>query len=155
MGSRVHYIVVQGGEVRNTILGGGYGYGLDYHVAVGPELVLAWLDERAQGSNPAEGEQWLGDTLCEGGVLLDVDKQLMLVFSELPWLGSSETAYEWRLAMLDGWSRTWPGWRIEWAYDGLADLARYVGAAPAPLHDLDPPEDPPVDPRRRRLSGHR
>lgn len=142
----MHYVVVQDGRVRNTILGGGYGYGLDYHVAVGPELVLAWLDERAQGSDPAEAAQWLGDTLCEGGVLLDVDKQSMLVFSELPWLGPGETAYEYRLAMLDGWSRTWPGWRIEWAYDGLADLARYVGAAPEPLHDLGLPEDPPADP---------
>ncbi|MFI7548024.1 hypothetical protein [Actinoplanes sp. NPDC049599] len=146
MGGRVHYIVVRGGQVRNSILGGGYGYGLDYHVAVGPELVLAWLDERAQASDPAEGQEWLGDTLCEGGVLLDVDEQVMLVFSELPWLNSTKAAYEWRLAMLDGWSRTWPGWRIEWAYDGLADLARYVGVNPETLHDLDPPEDPPIDP---------
>jgi hypothetical protein len=146
MGSRVHYVVVRDGQVRNTILGGGFGYGLDYHVAVGPELVLAWLDERAQVSDPTPGREWLGDTLCEGGVLLDTDRRLMLVFTELPWLNSRETAYAGRRAMLDGWSRTWPGWRIEWAYDGLADLARYVGADTEPLHDLDPPDDPPIDP---------
>lgn len=138
--------MVRDGQVRNSIFGGGYGYGLDYHVAVGPELVLAWLDEHARKSDPDEGQEWLGDTLCEGGVVLDVDRQVMLVFTELPWLSSTKAAYEWRLAMLDGWSRTWPGWRIEWAYDGLADLARYVGVNPETLHDLDPPEEPPIDP---------
>ncbi|WP_285552735.1 hypothetical protein [Actinoplanes regularis] len=146
MGSRVHYVVVREGQVRNSIFGGGAGLGLDYHFAVGPELVLSWLDEREKAADPlSDRPEWLGDSLCEGGVLLDVDKRLMLVFSEMPWLDSAEWAYAWRLAMLDGWSRTWPGWRIEWAYDGLADLARYVGADPEPLHDLDPPEDPPTE----------
>lgn len=139
-------MTVQDGQVSKTIHGGGSGYGLDYRFTVGPSVMLPWLREwaamsereRAHGSFVGISEpEWLGDLLCEGAVLVDVDQRVLLVFSEQPWRCRRAGMYSYRAAMMEGLIRTWPGWRIEWAYDGLADLLRYLGEDPTQVRDDD------------------
>jgi hypothetical protein len=123
MGSRVHYVVIRDGAVTKIRRGGGSGLTLDVQIAAGPEKCIDWIDELAVGDRYVlSPPDWLGDTLCEGAVLLDVDARYMLFFTEQPWSQDPRREYECRAGLLDALPRTWPGWRIDWAYDGLADI---------------------------------
>jgi hypothetical protein len=64
-------------------------------------------------------------------IVIDADARLLLFFTTQPWADPAADRYAYRAAMLDGYARAWPGWRVEWAYDGLADLVRYLGEDPA------------------------
>lgn len=129
MGSRVNYVVVRDGEYTVYAQGGGAGYGIDYLFAPGPEVVLRWL---ANAGDYADGH-WFDDVLCEGGVLIDVDRRVLLLFNTT----FNRLAY--RVAMLEAYAATWSGWEIRWAYDGVGDLMAYVGLDPAAArHDRRP-----------------
>jgi hypothetical protein len=83
MGSRVHYVVIRDGAATKVCRGGGSGLILDVQIAAGPEKCIDWIDELAAGDRyvlgpPGGVPDWLGDTLCEGAVLLDVDARYML-----------------------------------------------------------------------------
>jgi hypothetical protein len=75
-----------------------------------------------------------------------------MFFSVQPWMVFGSERYAYRAAMLDAFARVWSGWRVEWAHDGIADLARYLGVdaaavrAPirAKLTDADLRLDNPV-----------
>jgi len=54
-----------------------------------------------------------------------------MYFTVQPWAFWPSEMYAYRAAMLDGFARVWSGWRVEWAYDGIGDLARYLGVDPA------------------------
>ncbi|GLZ78520.1 hypothetical protein Afil01_33270 [Actinorhabdospora filicis] len=136
MGSRVHYILIADGRRTLFTRGGGSGYGFDVDFAVGPDVVFRWLavlDADGRFSEPlpeadADHHVWLGDLSCEGAILIDADRRELLLY----W-SHAGTAY--RVAMLDGYARTWPGWRIEWAFDGLGDLLARIGHGPAAVRD--------------------
>jgi hypothetical protein len=118
MGHRANFVVVDGDGWRLH-----YSHwaanGIYRRLAAGPDAALAFI--RAQAAcDPADG--WLDDVWSEGGAVIDtVDRRLVWygndLMSELP----SRRAYERVLA------ETWPGWRVEWAYDGIGDLAAHVG----------------------------
>ncbi|WP_144127121.1 hypothetical protein [Catellatospora sichuanensis] len=136
MGSRVNYAVIRDGSHTLYFHGGGAGDSLDYLFAPGPDVVLRWI---AQLGEQVTGE-WLTDPLCTGGVLIDTDRRVLLLFANL--LGD----YAYRAAVLDAFRRTWPGWEIRWAYDGVADLITYVGGDPAAARvPLDAPRLPRYD----------
>ncbi|MET7418732.1 hypothetical protein [Dactylosporangium sp. NPDC005555] len=121
MGSSVNYVVVRDAGYTVYAQGGGAGHGIDYNFAAGPEVVLRWL---ANLGDFADG-RWFDDVMCEGGVLIDVDRRVLLLFN---------TVYNrmvYRAAMLEAYAATWPGWEIRWAYDGVADLMAYIGVDPA------------------------
>lgn len=130
MGSRVNYVVVRDGKHTVYAQGGGAGYSIDYNFALGPDLVLRWL---ANAGNNVR-DHWFDDVLCEGGVLIDVDRLVLLLFNTT----SNDVAY--RAAMLQAYATTWPRWEIRWAYDGVADLMTYIGLDPAAVRDDDRPE---------------
>jgi hypothetical protein len=125
VGSRVHWIVVRDGRVTNRRLAGGAGMGLDYALGGGPDAAMSHWDDRGELNG------WWKDDVCDGGALIDADARLLLFFTTQPWQALPHRLYPYRAAMLDGFARVWAGWRIEWAYDGIADLARYIGADPA------------------------
>jgi hypothetical protein len=130
VGSRVNYVVVRDGEYTVYAQGGGAGYGIDYLFAPGPEVVLRWI---AHAGDYAE-EHWFSDLMCEGGVLMDVDKRVLLLFNTT----FNRLAY--RAAMLEAYAATWSGWEIRWAYDGIGDLMAYVGLDPAAARVDNEPE---------------
>jgi hypothetical protein len=121
----VHWIVVRDGRVTNRRLAGGAGMGLDYALGGGPDIALSHWD--AHG----ELDGWWSDAVCDGGALIDADARRLLFFTVQPWTVWPGEAFAYRAAMLDAYARVWAGWQVEWAYDGIADLARYIGADPA------------------------
>ncbi|MFF2518226.1 hypothetical protein [Streptomyces sp. NPDC058086] len=67
-----------------------------------------------------EIDEWLDDVWCEGAALVDHDRRILLWF-----------------APTDGWddhsaaravlARTWPGWDVRFAHDGIGDLTHHLG----------------------------
>src|SRR5262245_19024237 len=108
MGSRVNYAIARDGRSTVYAQGGGYGESVDYLFAVGPDIVLRWL----ANLGAYRTDVWFDDVLAEAGVLIDVDRKVLLLFN----VTLNEYAY--RAAMLAAYASTWGGWRIEWAYDG-------------------------------------
>jgi len=122
MGSRANMIIVEGGS---------YGIYYDHWAAQtmdrkvfwGPEHVFKWII-----SHPKEQpEPWLDQAWCEGGILLDLDRRLLLFF------GGENLPYDFTLkeTFLKLLPYNWSGWETHWAKRGIVDLAEYVG------HDLN------------------
>lgn len=145
MGSRVHYVVVRDGVAVKVSRGGGHGLCLDVEIAVGPDETIRTIDAMAAADeahhDASEATGWFGDTLCEGAVLLDVDARRLLFFTTQPWSEHPGDDYEQRAGLLDGLSRTWPGWRIDWAYDGVADIVGHLGEDAGDPYDTAPAPD--------------
>jgi hypothetical protein len=88
---------------------------------------LFWGAEHAQAfiriQREVDDSGWLDDVWAEGGALLDFDwKQLLLyggedILRDVPL----------RRVYMGLLAQVWQGWTIRWAYDGIADLADYVG----------------------------
>lgn len=124
----MNYAVIRDGSCTLLAQGGGAGYSLDYNFAVGSDRVLQWLDNLSADEDDYLADEWFDDIMSEGGAVIDVDRKVLLLFS-------SAFDYGHRAAMLDGYSRTWAGWEIRWAYDGVADLAAYVGSDVAQVRE--------------------
>jgi len=98
-------------------------------LAAGPDPAMAFVLAQRQ-VDVRHG--WLNDVWCEGGTVVDTVARRLLwfgndVMSDLP----ERRAYS-RLL-----SETWPGWRVDWAYDGVGDLAAHVGIDRAAVRALD------------------
>ncbi|GAA3456594.1 hypothetical protein [Dactylosporangium matsuzakiense] len=69
---------------------------------------------------PVRVEELMTDVQCEGAALIDHDRRVLLAFQ---WV-------EDYAAFIDGiaaLTEAWPGWRVRWAFDGVLDLAAYLG----------------------------
>ncbi|RUT30494.1 hypothetical protein EJP77_11690 [Paenibacillus zeisoli] len=66
---------------------------------------------------------WLDDVWAEGGAILDLDKKKLIFY------GGEDLLYDipLRKLYLKLMRTTWQDWEIEWAYEGILDLATYVG----------------------------
>jgi hypothetical protein len=127
VGSRANVAVRQDGEWRHYG-SNGMGYSLDAWLALGPEPMLAVLS-----SFPVwDKDEWQWESSCEAGALIDLDARDLLVFLDLD--------YARRIAQLDGYRRTWPGWTVRWAYNGIADVTGALGLPRTVLRD-EPWED--------------
>jgi hypothetical protein len=146
VGSRVHWIVVRDGHVTNRRLAGGAGMGLDYALGAGPEAAAAHWEDRGELTG------WWTDDVCDGGALIDADRQVLLFFT-------TRALPAYRTAMLDGYRRVWAGWQVAWADAGLVELARYVGVDPAAVRTpaaaklLSPEPDAPTAPDVQEALG--
>ncbi|MFD0598005.1 hypothetical protein ACFQZ4_41830 [Catellatospora coxensis] len=116
MGSGPNRAVIRDGA-HTLYFPGDAGDGLDYLLAPGPDVVARWL---AQLGGQTAG-RWPEDPRCPAGVLIDPDQRVLLLFAVA--LGD----YAYRAAVLDAFARTWSGWQLRWAHDGLADLIAYTG----------------------------
>jgi hypothetical protein len=94
----------------------------------GSELTLRFLDTWHQVAFGGEDIDLRPDSYtyanCEGGLLVDCDERVLMVFTR-------HRSWSVRAAYFDTVRRTWPGWQVRWAYDGIGELARYVGLDPA------------------------
>ncbi|MER5337054.1 hypothetical protein [Micromonospora sp. NPDC002717] len=109
MGSRANVAVRLNGEWTHCG-SNGMGYSLDAWLALGPAPALAVIESFAVWDR----DEWQIESSCEAGALIDLDGQDLLFFLDAD--------YDQRLADLDGYRRTWPGWTIRWAYNGIADI---------------------------------
>lgn len=105
----------------------------------GPQAAVRFVEAQLE-SRP---DQWLGNTWCEGSVLIDSCTRTLLI---------NYGGYEWAFDALElaesVFARTWPGWTMRWALDGNSVLRRHVGLAPLAADTLEParlPLEPGVD----------
>jgi hypothetical protein len=73
--------------------------------------------------NCEPAESWLDEVWCQGAVLMDCDHKHLLFFGG----GALEHSLPLRRVYLQMLAHFWPGWELQWAHNGLLDLARYVG----------------------------
>jgi hypothetical protein len=95
---------------------------LDLDLAAGPAAALRRIREQEKT------DQWFDDIWCEAAALVDQPHKILLFFT----IHSEHYAH--RAALLATLARTWPGWEIRWAYDGIADLVAYLGLDRAEVH---------------------
>ncbi|WP_407562119.1 hypothetical protein [Streptomyces sp. 184] len=116
MGDRANYVLVRDGDWHLYYSHWG-ATGLDVHLLDGPGGAGRFITAQREVGR----DDWLDDVWCAGAALVDLDAHELLFFT-----GHCQD-YVHRRALLTVLGRTWPGWRIRWAYDGLEDLAAYVG----------------------------
>ncbi len=84
----------------------------------GPQTTIAFIQQ--QRSVPKT--EWLDDVWAEGGVVVDVSQQHMLIYGgeDILWDIPLRRLY---MALMD---EVWQGWSIEWAHRGIVDMAAYL-----------------------------
>ncbi|MFC4114356.1 hypothetical protein [Nonomuraea zeae] len=116
MGSRAHYVTLQDGTFGLYYSQwGAYHLELDLLPGPGPATRFA----RSQ----REESSWMWEPECDGACLIDHDERRLLFFSGC----DGDPSY--RLAALATLARTWPGWRVEWAFGGLRQIKVAAGHA--------------------------
>ena len=113
MGARAQYVVVENGAWQRYYSHWGANRVVD-DLLPGPAAAA-----RSFRAN-REIDEWLDDVWCEGAALVDHDRRVLLWF-----------------AFVDGWAdhlaaravlaRTWPGWDVRFAHDGMGDLTQHLG----------------------------
>lgn len=109
----------------------------------GPHYAIPFV--QTQQKMEADESGWLDEIWSEGGVLVDSDRRHVLVY------GGDGLHYDIPLRRLymELLRLAWPGWTAKWAFDGITEIAEYVGYD-IPESDLlgeddsiqlDPPEE--------------
>lgn len=105
----------------------------------GPAHATAFI--RRQRSE-ADGAEILDDVWAEGGAVVDHTRQVLL------WYGGEDTRWNVLLRRVHQalMSRLWPGWAIEWAPEGIADIADALGISRDAVltRERNPAHDPQV-----------
>ncbi|HIB65295.1 MAG TPA: hypothetical protein EYO33_09335 [Phycisphaerales bacterium] len=118
MGHRANYIVIENG--RESLYYSHWGANVvERDLFWGPEESLRFI--RTQRKT----DDWLDEVWCEGGALLDLDRKFMKLF------GGEDIKYDpyfWK-AYMDLLAKSWTPWKVEWAYQGILDLARGAGVS--------------------------
>ncbi|MFG2959351.1 hypothetical protein ACGF5O_37215 [Streptomyces sp. NPDC048291] len=113
MGARAQYVVVENGAWQRY-----YSHWAAHRVAhdLLPGPVAATRCFRAN----REIDEWLDDVWCEGAALVDHDRRTLL------WFSSTDDWAD-HLATRSVLARTWPGWDVRFAHDGMGDLTHHLG----------------------------
>ena len=130
------------GHRANLVIVGPQGFELYYShwCANGLPRDLFWGPDHAEAfirmQRRVANDDWLDTGWAEGGAVLDRDKRTLLLFGgeDVLWNVPSRRLY---LRLL---STVWEGWRVSWAYEGIVELAEYVGL-PRTTVTLDSEED--------------
>ncbi|GAA2688960.1 hypothetical protein GCM10010400_62260 [Streptomyces aculeolatus] len=150
MGARANYVLVRDGDWRLHYSHWGAS-GIDAQLLDGPRSASRFI--AAQREVPRD--DWLDERWCEGAALADHDARELLFFT---WHLED---YVHRRALFAVLARTWPGWRVRWAYGGLEDFAAYVGVDAALVRsdrataEPEPPETSelaPIEPGSEEIA---
>ncbi|MBT9589069.1 hypothetical protein IV102_37395 [bacterium] len=89
------------------------------------DMDLFWGPEAARDfiGSQTPTEDWLDERWCEGGVVMDSAQRRLLLF------GGEDVKYDPFLhsVYLRLLECAWPGWETGWAYQGIVDLALFLG----------------------------
>jgi hypothetical protein len=137
VGHRSNVFVVTGG--RTSLRREKWGaFGLPGSLLTGSG---AWLPAEAGDDEPYDEEPY-DEAWAEGGVLLDTDRRYLAFYTDINLVNSSEGL---RRALLPLLAEGWPGWRVEYARRGLAELLAHAGldrpdllSGPRPVTPLTP-----------------
>jgi hypothetical protein len=94
--------------------------------SLGREIPMRRADQshpdHASAQQP-EAAGWLDDNWAEGGAVIDLDRQVLILYGgeDLLWYIPLRRLY---LQLLH---EMWAGWDIRWAHRGIVDMADYVG----------------------------
>ncbi|MBX7220253.1 MAG: hypothetical protein K1Y36_09940 [Blastocatellia bacterium] len=93
---------------------------LDIELFWGPRLARKFIEQRKPLPNH---QDWLDEVWCEGAVVLDEDRKILL------WYGGEDIKYDipLRRAFLNLMKNQWPDWSIRWATGGIVEIGAYVG----------------------------
>ncbi|NGP59181.1 hypothetical protein FLT15_12690 [Paenibacillus thiaminolyticus] len=115
MGQRANLIVVRNGSYQmyythwcaNT---------LPRDLFWGPEEALAFIESQQLT------EEWLDDRWAEGGVIIDLDQNVLL------WYGGEDIMYDvpLRRQLFALMQPFWSGWELRWAKAGIVGMANYL-----------------------------
>lgn len=119
MGQRCNLIIVEDG-VFKLYYDHWAANRLDDELFWGPDIARAFIEQRDE-----DPDSWLDEIWSEGGCVLDYDTR------RLTWYGGEDILYEpaLNLAHAELMASQWDGWTIEWAYNGIFDVARRAGVA--------------------------
>ncbi|MES5820789.1 hypothetical protein [Streptomyces sp. RG80] len=113
MGERAQYVVVEGGSWQRYYSHWGA------NRVIGDLLAGPAAATRCFRAN-RETDEWLDDVWCEGAALVDHDRRVLLWFA----FADSWADHVAARAVL---ARTWPGWDVRLAHDGMGDLTHHLG----------------------------
>ncbi|MFD0695908.1 hypothetical protein ACFQZT_17660 [Paenibacillus sp. GCM10027628] len=109
----------------------------------GPEHAIAFI----QAQTKVEQTDWLDDIWAEGGAVIDEAKKLLLFYGG----EDVQSNIPFRRLFLELIQKVWGDWEIQWAHEGIVDLAEYVGVPKEKVlagkdddlinADLEPPEE--------------
>ncbi|HEU4360140.1 MAG TPA: hypothetical protein VFR27_01360 [Mycobacterium sp.] len=120
MGNRANFVVVENSDWRLYYAHRTGCRMLDALIG-GPDLALRYAAS-LQGCPKTE---WVDAGWADGGAVIDLDQRRLLFFGDELMTGIPE-----RRAMLSVLEVLWPGYEIRYAYDGVAEIAEYVGGEP-------------------------
>lgn len=101
-------------------------------LVAGPDAATRYIETQAR-RDPVDG--WRGSAWAEAGAVVDhVARRLLFYGNDILEDVPTRRAF---LALL---ARTWPGWQVTWAYDGMGDIAAHVGVDRQIAQWVDPDE---------------
>ena len=120
MGSRANYVIVEDGLTGIYYAQWG-ALTVARELLAGPEAAMAF----ARGQRTDMG--LMDNVFADGGMLLDSDRRTLLFWCDgkighFPYL---------RRVLLPVLRALWPDWSVDWATQGVVDVARYLGRDPA------------------------
>ncbi|MFE1879529.1 hypothetical protein [Streptomyces diastatochromogenes] len=113
MGARAQYVVVENGAWQRYQSHWAANRVVD-DLLPGPDAA-----SRCFRAN-RETDEWLDDVWCEGAALVDHDQRILL------WFAFADSWAD-HLAARAVLARTWPGWHVRFAHDGMGDLTNHLG----------------------------
>ena len=113
MGARAQYVVVEDGAWQRYYSHWAAGRVVD-DLLPGPAAAT-----RCFRAN-REIDHWLDDVWCEGAALVDHDRRMLL------WFAFADSWAD-HIAARAVLARTWPGWDVRFAHDGMGDLTHHLG----------------------------
>ncbi|WP_049576419.1 DUF6221 family protein [Streptomyces sp. SBT349] len=132
MGYRANYAVVTDGGWELYFHASAAAYTGTLLAALGPEGSTRLVTGFTRVADRAA--DWLNDDFAEGGAVIDHVRRRLVFYDGHP---SSPGVRETRL-LREIVRRRWRDWRVEWAYDGIGDLAAAVGVERSAVRGADP-----------------
>jgi hypothetical protein len=123
------------GHRANLVIVDGDGYELFYchgcataipqEMFWGPQFAISWFRHQQDIVKDA----WMNQTWAEGGALVDLQNRILLLF------GGEDLLFDipLRRVYLQLLQENWLKWKVQWAHDGIAEIAGYVGVDRTPL----------------------
>ncbi len=118
MGQRANFVVINNGQWK-LYYDHWIANRLENEPFWGPEYATQLIESMHLQEDKFD---WLDETWCEGGAVLDLDSKILV------WFGGEDIVYDifLRKSYLTLMESNWPDWHIWWASEGIADLGNYV-----------------------------
>jgi hypothetical protein len=134
MGHRSNFVIIEQGKIIMRYSHWG-AITIPQDIFWGPEKTIEYINRL----EPCD--ELLDNVWCEGAVLVDLDKKNLLFY------GGEDIKYSPALQrnFLRIIAENWPGWKIDWAYQEIIDIAAYLNIDLAQVKSSSPANIKPLD----------